>query len=593
MNARRWLFFDTETQTRFKDSRGNRLTFLLAYAVYCEFDQEYNMVKMEGYEIKTPGEFIALLVKLASQQTRLYVTAHNLAFDLQILNLPHALQVAGFTSDLPVLSWGACMWSVRLGKKSIHFFDSQNIFPGKLESLGKDVGRPKLKIDFGNFKHDKLMEYCANDCHILRVAFTKYLQWLSDNQLGYFAETTSWQAFVAFRTRFLSTGIHIHVDYSVLSYEREAYHGARTECFFVGKAPEQLYTLLDVNSMYAHVMRENEFPVEYLDLEIRPSIARLETLMSQYYVIAQCEVDCDEAAYPVRTLTKLVFPTGRFTTWLHHSEIQAALRAGSLQRVHFCLTYRHDVLFRDYVDFFSDRRRQASDCGNRTEERLAKQFLVSLYGKFGQKNPVTFHQGHTDDPGVRYMPAKHVESGRHWDEWHWFGEVYQTVKVGEKPYACPSIAGAITAYGRVYLWELLQEAGHENVFYCDTDSLIVDSVGLSRLSGRLDDHRLGWLKRVSESCSLAIYGPKDYALGEQRKRKGSSAGAIITDTGAARQEQFRSLSYRMKSGDIEGVDVYEVLKQRRATYDKGRIQESGRVCPWQLPGDLDRPVFQT
>lgn len=592
MNARRWLFFQTKTTTQFLTAYKQRLNFLLGYAVYCEFDAEYNMTKMEEYEIKTTEDFGELLARKARGKGLLYATSHNLPFDLQILALPQLLERQGWTSKLPILSGHIALWQAKIGAARVHFLSAQNLFPGRLEELGETIGRKRKFVSRAERKHAPLMEGCKNDCHILRVAFTKYLQWLHDNELGYFAETTSWQAFVAFRTRFLQVPIHIHVDYSILGYEREAYYGARTECFFVGEAPVQPYFLLDVNSMYAHVMKENPYPVEFMKLAIRPSVQTLLDLAREFYVIAKVELDCDEAAYPFRAKSKLVFPTGRYSTWLHAPEIQVAAQSGAISRVHFCLAYRQDSVFGPYVDFFADRKRRASDSGDRAGERLAKQFLVSLYGKFGQRNSKTFDQGKSNYPGIRAFHAKAAGSSLVWDEIHWLGTVYQVYKSGEKPYACPSIAGAITAYGRMFLYQLIQEAGSSHVYYCDTDSLLVDQAGFENLRGRLDDSLLGRLKCVSRSNALAIFGPKDYTVGEIRRRKGVGQPVDGNRDGGVRNEQIRSLSWRMKSGNLDGVDVYEVLKHRVATYDKGRVLPGGRVLPWSLPADADQPVFQ-
>ncbi len=591
MNARRWIFFDTETSTKYLTAYKKRLNFLLGYAVYCEFDKDYNLSKMEEYEINTPANFVTVLDTHLQGAGVLYVVAHNLQFDLQVLNLPLLLSQAGYSTDLPVLAFSACMWTIRRDKKTVHFFDTQNLFPGKLERLGKDVGHHKLRVDPATAKHSQLMEYCANDCHILRVAVTRYLHFLHDHQLGYFAQTVPWQSFNAFRTRFMLTDIHIHVDYVVLDYERKAYHGARTECYYIGKAPEQDYFLLDVNSMYAHVMKENLFPVEFVELLVCPSLAQLSRLMEEFYVIADCLVDTDTPAFPVKTATKLVFPVGTFRCHLHDAEIRYAVGRGALVSIRYCMVYRRADIFSGYVDFFADLKTRAMAMGDATGERLAKQFLVSLYGKFGQRNPVVLDQGESNYPGVRSFIAKSKESGLIWDEIHWFGRVYHVVKTFEKPYSCPSIAGAITAYGRMYLWELINEAGMQNCYYVDTDSILVDTRGFERLLALQSESRLGFLKLASQSTALEIFNPKDYALGVHRKRKGIVETSTVQGNSGASQEQFRSMKYRLKSGDLSGVDVYTVAKNRVSSYDKGRISGDNRVVPFRLPQDENEPVF--
>jgi hypothetical protein len=143
----------------------------------------------------------------------------------------------------------------------------------------------------------------------------------------------------------------------------------------------------------------------------------------------------------------------------------------------------------------------------------------------------------------------------------------------------------------MYLWELIQKAGSENVYYCDTDSLLVNAEGFTNLASEISESEIGKLKMVSRGMALSIFGPKDYVLDLQARRKGVSPHATVSASGEARQEFFRGLKTRMKSGDLSGVLVNEVIKHRRATYDKGRVGDDGRVTPWILPMDANQPVF--
>lgn len=592
LTARRFLFFDTETSTRHENAYKKRLNFVLGYAVYVEYDYDYNVKTTREVEIPSQDAFIEVLTECANGSGLLYAVAHNLAFDLQILNLPALLSAAGWQCDLPILSWGASLWSVRKEKLHVHFMDSANLFPGKLETLGKEIGHPKLKIDPLTAKHNDLREYCRNDCHILRVAFTRYLQFLNDNELGYFGETLSWQAMNAYRSKFYQGNIITHCDYVLLDYERKAYIGARTEAFFVGTAPEEDYFLVDVNSMYPHVMKQHLYPVEFDHLEVRPNLARIEELLTKFYLIAKVEVNTDEAVFPFRTDSKLVFPVGRYNTMLHDTEIRYSVEHGSLARCDFVLAYLRDELFTQYVDFFAGVKDRAIEDSNPLYERLAKQFGRALYGKFGQRNYYVKCQGDSDDPGIQYYPVWFEGSDRRYDEWHFYGKVYLSAQVGEKSHSNPAIAGAVTAYARMELWKLINEAGSHNVFYVDTDSMVVNQLGLDRIRGRLHPSSLGSLKLVSQSRKLTIHAPKDYSLGELSKRKGVASKLREGSRQVDENSQFRGLKRAMKENDASSVVVTNVQKRRISTYDKGRIMDDHRVAPWRLPEDANQAVFQ-
>jgi DNA polymerase elongation subunit (family B) len=614
LSARRFLFFDTETESQQIDYRTKQLVFRLGHCVYLEYDRAYKVNRMESQDLETPRDFVDVLEKFAPGRGILYCVAHNLSFDLQVLDLPHLLHSAGWQVDLPTLSFSTTLWrvhkevekksgssksQVEIGEKSkrktkisVHFMDSANIFPGKLSNLGKSIDLPKYELNPLDTTEELLWRYCRRDVMILVKLFEKYLKWLRDENLGYFGETLSWQAMNAYRTRFYKGEIVIHEDYVVLGYERLAYSGARTECFFIGEAPRQDYYLLDVNSMYGYVMAENAYPVELLSVEVGVGLEELSRLLDGYYVIAECEVKTDEAVYAYKTSTKLVFPTGKYSTWLHSPSLTWALRCNHISKVRRCLLYRRANIFGEFVGYFNMVRGRAKQTGQTLEENLAKLMLNSLSGKMGQREYKTYILGKANHDGIRHFIAKAAGTDYVFDQWEYFGRVFSSIRAGEKPYSCPSIAGAITAYGRMYLWELMSYAGKENVYYCDTDSLITNSRGLQNLSAYLGETALGKLKIVEQGRSLSIHAPKDFSLDLHARRSGSHADIQELLEPEVVSEEFTRMKTAMKQGVHGSIEVREVLKHRRAQYDKGRVNADGRVTPWVLPDDSEQPVFQ-
>lgn len=591
LGARRFLFFDTEANSKEIAPYKKELTFRLGHAVYVEYSKSYKVKEVRSYDFETAHDFVPIVDKHATGSGVLYCVAHNIAFDMQVLDLPRLLHEAGYRLELPSLSFTTTLWRVHKKKRSIHFMDSANIFPGKLSDLAQDVGLPKYDIDPFSPDDELVWRRCRRDVMILVRLFDHYLKWLHTERLGYFGETLAWQAFNAYRTRFYEGNISVHEDYVVLGYERLAYHGARTECFYIGRAPEQDYYLLDVNSMYGFVMAKETYPVSLEDIHIRPSQKQLRDLLSDYYVIAQVELETDEAAYPFRTNTKLVFPTGQFHAHLHHAELVHALQREHIKSVSYALLYHHSSLFGRYVDYFYSLKAAAQTQGDKLTERLAKLFLNSLSGRFGQRAFNTYLLGKAEHEGIRHYVCKVAGTNYVFDQWDYYGRVFSSIRAGEKPYSSPAIAGAITAYGRMCLWGLIRKAGIENVFYVDTDSILVNGQGYQNLDSEVSEHSIGKLKIVSASTELAIFAPKDYRLGIQAKRKGvrSQSNGWLADKGET--ELFERMNTAMKRGHHGSVQVTEVHKERRSTYDKGRIEADGRVTPWVLPNDLGQPVF--
>ncbi|GAH97172.1 unnamed protein product, partial [marine sediment metagenome] len=135
------------------------------------------------------------------------------------------------------------------------------------------------------------------------------------------------------------------------------------------------------------------------------------------------------------------------------------------------------------------------------------------YGKFGQKAEqwrkigecpnepdrveVCYIAGCTRTKAIRYL----------------LGEVFELVGYEECFNSFPAIAAEASAYARMYLYKLMKQAGEGNYFYCDTDSLFVNEVGLQNLGDKLDNNCLGGLKVIEETNSITIRGLKDYSIG--------------------------------------------------------------------------------
>ncbi|GAJ21876.1 unnamed protein product, partial [marine sediment metagenome] len=135
-----------------------------------------------------------------------------------------------------------------------------------------------------------------------------------------------------------------------------------------------------------------------------------------------------------------------------------------------------------YVDKFYQLRQRFKSGGRSDYDEICKLLLNSLYGKFGQKAEVWEKIGEASGEPDRietcYLSGRNSPSSIR----YLLGEIFECVGIEESFNSFPAIASHVTAYGRMYLYELMKQAGRENVFYCDTDSLIVNEAGRSKLS---------------------------------------------------------------------------------------------------------------
>jgi hypothetical protein len=159
------------------------------------------------------------------------------------------------------------------------------------------------------------------------------------------------------------------------------------------------------------------------------------------------------------------------------------------------------------------------------------------------------------------------------------GEIFMMVGTDESFDSFPGIAAHVTAYGRMYLWKLMNIVGRYHYFYCDTDSLIIDGTGLARLKKLISQAGLGGLK-IEETCShVLIRGLKDYTTTKKTVTKGIRKNAVQIADGVYQQELWPGFRGLLRSGDAETYTVKTVTKHLTREYKKGTVKPDGSVVP--------------
>lgn len=575
----RMVVFDTEAYRAGFVAGVELQTLRLGVAHFMEIDPDVNIVKEDWLEFRDVGDLISWLEFLTRKDKSLYVYAHNLKYDLQLSGLLTGLISEGWKVGLFVISDPPTFLRLKRGRMSIIFVDTFNYWQTSLASMGKQIGLDKLEMPDDEKTDRDWFVYCRRDVEVLGRYLIEFISYLVGHDLAPLGFTVASQAFRAYRHRFMPREITLHNDPKATSLERDGYSGARVEAFFIGQAARQDYYKLDVNSMYPYVMKGNPYPLDLVSFSKDVPLFKLEGLIERYYCIADVTLQTRETAYACKMQHKLIFPAGRIQTVLHSPEIRLALSQGAINQIHRLAIYREGDLFTPYVDYFYRLKLDAEDQANPLLRSQAKLFLNSLYGKFGQRDVISKLVDNPGDPSYQRLTG-YSESLGCQVEINYLGDVIQvTYHGGESVYSFPAIAGSVTAQARLYLYELMGRAGFENVFYVDTDSLIVNTEGYFKLQALLDDHKLGYLKLEGVSDQLIIRGAKDYMFGDEVKHKGLPKSAIQLDQNLWQYEQFRGAKTWLSEGLPSGVTVTQRLKARRSDYDKGKIAPDGKVTP--------------
>jgi len=577
------IWVDTETD-QIPDGPG-RVRHVLRFGWAC-FRRRIRGGKWSApqwHRFTTPEGFWSWAETVMRKKTRTYLFAHNLAFDAPVLHTFSELPRRGWELTRAVIDSPPVILGWRWNERTVMMLDTLNIWRMPLDAIGEQIGIPKLDMPADDAPAEVWDEYCRRDVEVIMTACLSWWDYLKSNDLGGFAPTLASQAFRTYRHRFMQAPILIDDDEQALELARSAYHGGRTEAFTLGHIDGPLF-LVDINSMYPHVMREHPMPTRLIAYTETATVGDVAAWLENRAVVARVLLQTDEAAYPVVHRGKLVFPIGRFEACLSSPELAHAIQRGHVLHVFEAAVYSRADIFSGFVDYFYQQRLALAEAGDRVGAWNSKIILNSLYGKFGQRGRVYETLGQTDDLRPEVWEEYDAETGELRRYRKLAGLVQEEKREGESRDSHPAIAAHVTAAARMLLWRLIMTAGRAHVHYCDTDSLLVDRVGFERLADVLHPSRLGMLKLEREIPDADIFGAKDYRFGTYSKTKGVKRSARWIKDDMVEQEQWSGLRGLLATGDMDAPVTTTMTKRLRREYDKGRRTPSGRVLPYLVNG---------
>ncbi|GAI55798.1 unnamed protein product, partial [marine sediment metagenome] len=205
-------------------------------------------------------------------------------------------------------------------------------------------------------------------------------RFVKENDLGKFSYTIAGQALQAYRHRFLNCNIWIHRYPDVMEAERAAYHGGRTEAFFLGKVPADKVYYLDINSMYPSVMVENPYPIRLLSTIRKPTLKGIAKLSRDYEVMVKGRWNIKEPVLPLMQ-ERLTFPIGRFSSTITGPEYRYLADRGWIEAIYTAWIYQRGYPFTNYITYFWKLRSEAighKQLPKRTTDRNSNVLLLPL-----------------------------------------------------------------------------------------------------------------------------------------------------------------------------------------------------------------------
>ena len=577
----RLVFFDTETKsTKLSDNESlQKLWF--GYACYVRRLKGTDYSKPTWIRFTTQKAFWEWLIEISKGRTRVYVFAHNQSFDFTVMRGFSNLRRRGYKLRKAVIESPPTILTFKRDGRTLSFIDTLNYFRMSLKELGKAFGIDKLEMPEKDRSIVDWNTYCKRDVEILVKAILYYIQIVKDWKLGGFQYTIAAQGFAAFRHRFMDTQILIDDNEKALKLSRATYFGGRTECYHIGKLNGDMH-LVDINSQYPFVMHNNLYPTKLLSVWNDVTLDEVDNLINKYSISCEAVIDTNEPIYPYVFNKRLVFPVGKFTTFLSTPEIIEAKARGHLVKINQAAIYNQSNIFKSYVDFFYRKRLEYIAEGNYAMAFLCKIILNSLYGKFGQSG-YKYEETDTDcEDIIKTWDELDYETGKIY-KYRQFAGIMQTQTRDAEAYnSFPAISAHVTAYARIYLYHLIETAKPHNVYYCDTDSLLINSEGLQLLTDYINEKELGALKVERHITYANIRAPKDYIFGDVEKIKGIRKNAEQIDVSTFKQSVFPGFKGMIQRGNLNDYIIKTVNKTLTRIYQKGTVSKDGGITPYQI-----------
>lgn len=575
------VIFDTETKSTQLPDGKNLQTLKLGWAVYNRSGYGRHLEREIWHSFTTAESFWSFVESVIQPKQRLWIIARNMSFDFTIVKGWIHLRKAGYKLKFFHNAGCTTIITVQNSNSSIVFVDSLNWFRETLAKTGERIGIPKLKIDFDTCTDSYLSTYCKRDVEVELANFKLFVRFLHGNNISRLTCTIGSTAMAAYLLNHYNKTIYIHNNKEAIDLERESYCGGRVECFYIGERKNATFYIIDVNSLYPYVMRNELYPNRYYKTIHNPTIKTLKTLLKNYSVIAKVLIKTNLSAYAVKR-GRTIFPLGQFWVSLTTPELKFAIDNNHILKIERTVIYQQEALFKTYVDKFYSLRQDFKSAGVEAYEVICKLLLNSLYGKFGQKCDIWEKIGNCPNEPDRVEVVYKQGCNKPYKLRYLLGEIFESTGTIESFNSFPAISSHVTAYGRLYLFKLMNMAGVGNYYYCDTDSLIVNEKGLDNLASLLHDTKLGYLKLEESSPFIDIRGLKDYTTSKKNVIKGIRKTAVEIAPMVYQQERWPSFRGLLRTDNPNSYTISTVIKTLKREYTKGHVSSDGQVRPFVL-----------
>lgn len=411
------------------------------------------------------------------------------------------------------------------------------------------VGRKNVKLlDWRNYGLPPIVGTASLTPDLIRRAYgdlDNFLDKLTSAGVCVNKATASQLGWQHMRKHYLPRVLSYNLDDGDRALERRAYYPGRNECYQLGDCPESAI-LLDRRAAYAATCHDCTLPTYLKERHEGEVDLQQIDIHGDDHWIADVVLSTPASDYPVRVGGDVLYPTGRFQTTLAWPELRNAILHGRVDRILQANRYKSDYVFRRYSQWYLDTRAAIKGGDTPGLEPVIKAIFNGSLGYTARQKytmlpwdidiPDRWWIGHTTAPdhSSPCVQARVLDGVREW------------LSVGGEPReAMPFLHATICSWSRLALSGAMYWAGRPNVYYCDTDSVIVSMAGYANMidSPGVTGDEPGQFSARTKLGATTINGQKNYRVagnvvcaGLPKHRREAWTGSYVLQTPTGRTD---------------------------------------------------------
>lgn len=587
---RRWVFLDTEAW-RDPVPGGEEQRWRLGVTARTHWrDTSRTWAPLVFVRHATSGDLWETVAAHARSGARTIVVAHNMAYDLRIADGLRWLVEHDWVISRPTFGAQSLAFQAHRDNASLTFVDNSSWLPGSLEGIAYLMGSAKLPLPSNDDPDETWYARCEQDVRILSEAHMTIIDWLSRSDSGGWARSGAGTGWHTLLRRHLTEPVLVHGQAAIREIEARAMYSGRCEVWRWGRAKGRRFYEWDFELAYGCTAASTSLPATF-DGEFRGvTLATMLAGTESARWLVEAEVTTTVPVLPWSDDHGICWPVGTIDGWWWEVELAAAVEAGAKVRVKKALHYRASPWLASWATWAIELWQDKSTPQARVIGHMAKQWTRSVLGRTAMRFKDWQLTGPAYRPGVSFAEQIDLDSGKRgqllnlgdqcWEAWDqtWWDQ------------ALPQVLSAITAECRVRLWAAMTTAGLETVIYVDTDCLIVNQVGHSRLADAKARGELWSLRLKDVHRSFEATAPQMATGVSYRRMAGIPRATWIDDKGQRWGEYWEGVTTSLNAGHPDRVQVITRPINIQGV-DRRRVHLSdGQTAPFTVSKGLRSPA---